>query len=60
MSQLKITLVRSPAGRQEVQKRTVKALGLRRLHQQVVHEDNPTIRGMVGAVQHLLRVEELA
>ena len=37
----------------------MRALGLRRIGQSVVHEDKPEIRGMIGAVQHLLEVEEL-
>lgn len=59
MGQLKIRLTRSPIGRQEGQKRTVRALGLRRLRQEVVHEDNATVRGMVAAVSHLVEVEEV-
>ncbi|MEE9603484.1 MAG: 50S ribosomal protein L30 [Thermoguttaceae bacterium] len=39
-------------------KRTLKALGLRRMNQQVVHPDNPAIRGMVAAIQHLVRIVE--
>ncbi|NUP98527.1 MAG: 50S ribosomal protein L30 [Armatimonadetes bacterium] len=60
MARLRVTLVRSPIGRQEVQKRTVRALGLRRLHQQVEHDDNPAVRGMINAVRHLLTVEEVS
>lgn len=60
MARLRVTLVRSPIGRQEVQKRTVRALGLRRLHQQVEHDDNPSVRGMINAVRHLLTVEEVS
>ncbi len=60
MARLRITLVRSPIGRQEDQKRTVRALGLRRLRQQVQHDDTPAIRGMVTAVRHLVEVEEVA
>jgi large subunit ribosomal protein L30 len=37
----------------------VRALGLRRLHQTVVRPDNPQMRGMVFAIQHLVRVEEV-
>lgn len=57
---LKITLVRSPIGYSKRQKRTVEALGLRRLHQSVVQPDNPAIRGMVRKVNHLVVVEEVA
>jgi large subunit ribosomal protein L30 len=57
--QLKITLKRSTIGRLENQKRTVTALGLRRLNQNVVHDDSPVIRGMIVKVSHLVEVEEL-
>lgn len=56
---LKITLVRSPIGYSKRQKRTVEALGLRRLHQSVIQPDNPAIRGMVRKVSHLVVVEEV-
>ena len=56
---LKITLVRSPIGYNRRQKRTVEALGLRRLNQTVVKPDNPAIRGMVRKISHLLTVEEV-
>jgi large subunit ribosomal protein L30 len=54
---LRITLVRSTIGRPEDQERTVKSLGLRRLHQTVVRQDNPSIRGMVQKIRHLVNVE---
>jgi large subunit ribosomal protein L30 len=55
---LRITLVRSPIGYNKWQKRTVKALGLRRLNQTVEQPDAPEIRGMITKVQHLVKVEE--
>lgn len=55
---VRITLVRSPIGYTEVQKRTVRALGLRRMHQTVEHQDSPAVRGMITKVIHLLKVEE--
>jgi len=55
---LKITQIRSAIGRKMNQKLTVKALGIRRLHQTVVHNDTPQIRGMVKTVAHLVKVEE--
>ena len=55
---LRITLVRSPIGYPLRQKRTVRALGLRRMHQTVEHPDNPVIRGMLASIPHLLQVEE--
>lgn len=57
MSRLKITLRSSPIGHNETQKRTVRALGLRRLHQTVYQPDNPSIRGMIARIPHLLEVE---
>ena len=57
--QIQITLKRSTIGRPETQRRTVQSLGLRRLHQTVVKEDNPAIRGMVTKVIHLVDVKEV-
>lgn len=59
MGKLKITQVRSAIKRHENQKRTIRALGIRRLHHTVVHEDTPQIRGMIRAVHHLVKVEEV-
>ena len=58
MAQLKITLTKSPISQKQNQQMTVKSLGLRRMHQSVVHEDNRTIRGMIHTVRHLVTVEE--
>jgi len=60
MSQLRITQVRSVIGRPGDQKDTVRRLGLRRMHDTVVKEDRPEIRGMVAKVRHLVTVEEVA
>jgi large subunit ribosomal protein L30 len=57
--QLQITLKRSLIGRPESQRVTVRTLGLRKLHQTVVHNDNPAIRGMVNQVSHLVEVKEV-
>lgn len=54
---LKITQVRSTIKRLEKQKRTMRALGIKRLHETVVHNDSPTIRGMIKCVAHLITVE---
>jgi len=59
MGKLKITQVRSAIRRSEKQKRTVVALGLRKLHQTVIHPDNPQIRGMIRKVAHLVDVEKI-
>ena len=55
---LRITLVRSPIGYDRRQKATVRALGLRRMHQTVEQQDTPVVRGMLARVPHLVRVEE--
>jgi len=56
---LRITLVKSPIGYTQRQKATVRALGLRRLHDTVEQADSPQIRGMIGKVSHLVVVEEV-
>ncbi len=55
---LRVTLIKSPIGYAKDQKRTVRALGLRRMNQTVEHKDNPALRGMLNKVIHLLRIEE--
>ena len=55
---VRVTLVRSPIGYTKDQKQTVLALGLRRMHQTVEHQDNPAVRGMIRKIIHLLRIEE--
>jgi len=54
---LKITQVRSTIKRLENQKRTIRALGIRRLNHTVIHDDSPVIRGMIMKVAHLVVVE---
>jgi large subunit ribosomal protein L30 len=54
---LRVTWVKSGIGYSEDQKRTLKALGFRRLNQSVVHEDSASLRGMVNKVRHLVKVE---
>jgi large subunit ribosomal protein L30 len=56
---LKITWTKSTIGEPRGQKDTIRALGLRRLNQSVMHPDNPAVRGMVFKVRHLLAVEEV-
>ncbi|MFO7631244.1 MAG: 50S ribosomal protein L30 [Caldilinea sp.] len=55
---IRIKLVRSPIGYTENQKRTVKALGLRKLNQVVEKPDNDAVRGMINTVSHMLEVSE--
>ncbi|MGA7173283.1 MAG: 50S ribosomal protein L30 [Candidatus Dormiibacterota bacterium] len=54
---LRVTWVKSAIGYGDDQKRTIRALGLHRLHHTVEHQNTPSVRGMVGAVRHLVRVE---
>ncbi len=56
---LRITLVRSTIGRPADQGRTVASLGLRKLNSTVERPDNPSIRGMVTKIRHLVEVEQL-
>jgi len=59
MKKLKITLIRSKYGRKPNQRETLKGLGLKKIGQSVIREDNPMIRGMIRKVEHLIKVEEL-
>jgi large subunit ribosomal protein L30 len=54
MAKLRITLRKSTIGRLPRQAATVRALGLRKIRQTVIHEDTPQIRGMIAAVEHLV------
>ena len=60
MAKVKITQVKSTIDRPEVQKRTIKALGLGKINRSVEVEYNSAIAGMVRAVNHLIKVEEIA
>ena len=59
MAKLQITLKKSPIGRPEDQRVTVRTLGLRKLNQSVVHNDTPQIRGMINKVSHLVEAVEI-
>jgi large subunit ribosomal protein L30 len=56
---LKIKLVKSPIGYARNQKDTVRALGLRKMNQEVIRPDNEPVRGMIFTVKHLVSVEEV-
>ncbi len=58
MAKIKITQVKSKIGSTKRQKRTLQALGLRRINSTVEHEDTPVILGMVDKVRHLVSVEK--
>ena len=58
MATIKVKQVRSAIGSTKTQKRTLEALGLKKLHQVVEHEATPSVLGMVAAVRHLVEVQE--
>ena len=60
MAKLKVTLTRSLIGRPETQRKTVRSLGLRKLNSTSILPDEPTIRGQIFKVKHLVTVEEVA
>ncbi len=59
MAQLKVTQVKSGIGNKQNQRQTLRSLGLKRMHDVVVKEDRPEIRGMVHTVRLLVTVEEV-
>ena len=59
MADIKVTQVKSGIGRKKNQRETLRSLGLKRIHDSVVQEDRPEIRGMVATVPHLVHVEEV-
>jgi large subunit ribosomal protein L30 len=59
VARLKVTQTRSLIGSKYNQRQTVRSLGLKRVHDTVVKEDRPEIRGMVATVTHLVSVEEV-
>ena len=59
MGKIKVTQIKSPIGYRKQAKATLVALGLRRMNHSVVKEENDAISGMVKAVSHLVKVEEV-
>jgi|TARA_B100001109_G_scaffold175809_1_gene143803 large subunit ribosomal protein L30 len=59
MAKIRVTQVKSKIGRPESQKRTILALGLKKINHSVEHETTPQVLGMVNKVAHLLKVEEV-
>ena len=59
MTKLRITQIKSGIGYQQNQRDTLRTLGLKRMHDTVVKEDRPEIRGMVATVPHVVTVEEV-
>ena len=59
MAKIRITQIKSKIGKPERQKRTLLALGIRKMHHSVEHEATPQILGMVVKVKHLVKVEDI-
>ncbi len=59
VKRIKVTLVKSVIGTIPAHRRTVKALGLKKIGSSVMHDASPAIKGMVRAVSHLVKVEEI-
>ena len=59
MAELRITQVRGTVGARWKQRETLRSLGLRKIRQSVVREDNPQTRGLIQVVHHLVEVEEV-
>ena len=56
---LKVTLVKSPIATLPQHKATVAALGLHKVGQSIIHDDNPAMRGQIFKVKHMVKVEEI-
>jgi len=57
-NKIKITQIKSSIGYKQKAKLTLKALGLRKMHQTVEHSDSDTLRGMINRVNYLVKIEE--
>ena len=57
---LRVTQIASPAGRQAYQRQTLIGLGLNKIRRSRELEDTPSVRGMINAVQHLVKVDDAA
>ena len=59
MGKIKVTQIKSAIGYNKKDKLTLEALGIKRMNSSVVHNDSPQIRGMVAAINYLIKVEEI-
>lgn len=59
MAKVRITQIKSKIGQPENQKRILAALGIKKMHQTVEHDDSPVIMGMVNKLKHLVKIEKL-
>ena len=60
MAKLRITWVKSGIGYAQHQRKTLRALGLKRLNQSIIQDDSDSVRGMINKVRHLVRIEEVS
>tara|TARA_B100001142_G_C13792225_1_gene445358 strand:- start:313 stop:498 length:186 start_codon:yes stop_codon:yes gene_type:complete len=60
LNKIKITQIKSSIGYKRKAKLTLKALGLRKMHQSVEHVDTPSMRGMISKVNYLVKIEEVS
>ena len=56
---IKITLIKSPIGYKEKAKKTLEALGLKKINQSVIHNENDSIVGMLNSVNYLIKIEKI-
>ena len=56
---IKITLIKSPIGYKEKAKKTLEALGLKKINQSVIHNGNDSIIGMLNSINYLIKIEEI-
>ena len=59
MARVRVTQIKSKIGQPENQKRMLAALGIKKMHQTVEHDDTPQIMGMINKLKHLVKVEKL-
>ena len=56
---IKITLIKSPIGYKQKAKKTLEALGLKKINQSVIHNENDSIVGMLNSVNYLIKIEKI-
>ena len=58
MAKVKVTQIKSPIGRNITQKKTLIGMGLNKINRTKIYDDNPSTRGMIEKVKHLLKIEQ--
>jgi large subunit ribosomal protein L30 len=59
VKKIKITLIKGLAGKKERHRRTIKALGLKKVYSSIIKENNPQIRGMIDRVSYMVKVNDV-